>query len=107
MRSAIAAIPRVDAGVDVTFDLMLQCPYCRVQCLQLRAAVETQRFSVGDAMLCQHCGNIGTLQEGWLIHEHTDKDIERWMCESPIGWESFEMMAAEYRRRAAVRKREV
>jgi hypothetical protein len=59
---------------------------------------------VGDAMLCGACGRFGALQGDWSIRQSTSEDIERWSLENPIGWESFEMMAADFRRQAAGRQ---
>jgi hypothetical protein len=54
--------------------------------------------------LCAVCGQIGALKDDWTISQATKEDTCRWSCDNPIGFEKFEMMAADFRRDAARRQ---
>jgi hypothetical protein len=84
--------------------LELQCPYCNNKLNAVRLGYETERFGVGDAILCALCGQFGVLQSDWKIIKATIEDTCRWSCTNPVEFEKFEMMAADFRRDAAERQ---
>jgi hypothetical protein len=80
------------------------CPYCNTICHSMESLFEPERFTPGDAMLCGYCGEFGVLEPDWKIRRSTHEDLDRWSLENPVGWETYEMLAADYRRRAAERQ---
>jgi hypothetical protein len=78
------------------------CPYCgtRFRCAEIATR---DVFKIGDAMICCHCGQVGSLGPDWTVRPSTPEDIGRWMCTNPILWEKMEMMMSRWRRQAAER----
>lgn len=90
--------------VSMPDNVEFQCPYCHCEYQNARVISHTEQFSVGDAMLCEVCGRIGALKDDWIISKATIEDTCRWSCSNPVGFEKFEMMAADFRRKAAERQ---
>lgn len=85
------------------YRFQMQCPYCKAIC---SGYDPPESYSLNDAILCRHCGEIATLKEDFMLEKHTEEDMARWMCGNPISWERAEMMAAEFKRERQARGRE-
>jgi hypothetical protein len=93
-----------DVEVSMPNNMEFQCPYCHCKYQNIVGISHTEKFKSGDAMLCADCGKIGALKDDWTIGKATNEDTCRWSCDNPIGFEKFEMMAADFRRDAARRQ---